>query len=115
MFIETSSPRQHQDKAQLESEEFQPTGSSGRCLKFWYHMFGNTIGSLNIWMSSNGTSGQIWSLSGDQNNQWRFGQAPISSKGVYQVSNVIKLFIMLFLSSQTLSVKCSQNQFNYGN
>lgn len=89
MFIETSSPRKPNDKARLESEEFQPTGSSGRCLKFWYHMYGNTIGTLNIWMNSNGTSGQIWSLSGNQQNQWRFGQAPVSSKGVYQVSNVV--------------------------
>jgi len=88
MFIETSSPVKPNDKARLESEEFQPTGSSGRCLKFWYHMYGSAIGTLNIWMSSNGTSGKIWSLSGDQKNQWRFGQAPVSSKGVYQVSSV---------------------------
>lgn len=86
MFIETSSPRKPNDKARLESEEFQPTGSSGRCLKFWYHMYGITIGTLNIWMSSNGTSGRIWTLTGNQQNQWRFGQAPVSSKGVYQVS-----------------------------
>ena len=89
MFIETSSPRKPNDKARLESEEFQPTGSSGRCLKFWYHMYGNTIGTLNIWMSSNGTSGRIWSLTGNQQNQWRFGQAPVSSPGVYQVSKVV--------------------------
>lgn len=88
MFIETSSPRKPNDKARLESEEFQPTGSSGRCLKFWYHMYGVSIGTLNVWMSSNGTSGQIWSLTGDQKNQWKFGQAPVSSKGVYQVSNM---------------------------
>ena len=91
MFIETSSPRKPSDKARLESEEFQPTGSSGRCLKFWYHMYGSSIGTLNIWISSNGTSGQIWSLSGDQKNMWRFGQAPVSSKGVYQVSNVLNV------------------------
>lgn len=86
MYIETSSPRKPYDKARLESEEFQPTGSSGRCLKFWYHMYGSDIGTLNIWMSSNGTSGQIWSLSGDQGNKWLYGQAPVSSKDVYQVS-----------------------------
>ena len=86
MFIETSSPRKANDKARLESEEFQPTGSSGRCLKFWYHMFGLTIGSLNVWMSSNGSTGMIWTLSGNQLNQWRYAQAPVSSKNVYQVS-----------------------------
>lgn len=89
MFIETSSPRSPNDKARLESEEFQPTGASGRCLKFWYHMSGNTIGSLNVWMSSNGSTGMIWSLSRDQKNQWYFGQAPVTSKNVYQVRNIM--------------------------
>jgi len=89
MFIETSNPRNPNDKAHLESEEFQPTGASGRCLKFWYHMYGSTIGSLNVWMSSNGSTGMIWSLSGDQKNQWKYAQAPVSSKNVYQVRAII--------------------------
>ena len=88
MFIETSSPRRPNDKAHLESEEFQPTGSSGRCLKFWYHMYGATIGTLNVWMSSNGSLGMIWSLAGNRRNQWNFGQAPVSSGNVYQVGNL---------------------------
>ena len=89
MFIETSSPRLPNDKARFESEEFQPTGSSGRCLKFWYHMYGSTIGSLNVWMSSNGSTGMIWTLFGNQNNQWNYAQAPVSSKNVYQVSTAM--------------------------
>ena len=91
MYIETSSPRLVNHKARLESEEFQPTGASGRCLKFWYHMYGPTIGTLNVWMSSNGTTGQIWSLSRDRGNKWLFGQAPVSSKGVYQVCTCVIL------------------------
>ena len=87
MFIEASSPRNPGDAAHLESEEFQPTGSSGRCLKFWYHMYGASIGSLRVWISSNGTKGMIWSLSGDKKNNWLYGQAPVSSSSdVYQVS-----------------------------
>ena len=105
MFIETSSPRKPKDRARLESEEFQPTGSSGRCLKFWYHMYGNTIGTLNIWMSSNGTSGQIWSLSGNQNNQWRFGQAPVTSKGVYQVGNMVNIVWTTCMCEVELNLK----------
>ncbi|EDO47787.1 predicted protein [Nematostella vectensis] len=85
MFIETSSPRAPNDKAFLESEEFQPTGSTGRCLKFWYHMNGPDIGSLNVWISENGTRGQIWSLSGEQGNNWLYGTAPIRAGQVYQI------------------------------
>ncbi|CAH3118157.1 unnamed protein product [Pocillopora meandrina] len=85
MYIETSSPRLLNHKARMESEEFQPTGASGRCLKFWYHMYGASIGSLNVWISSNGSSGQIWTLTGNKGNKWQFAQAPVSSKSVYQV------------------------------
>ena len=85
MFIETSSPRLPNDKARLESEEFQPTGSSGRCLKFWYHMYGSAIGNLNVWMSSNGSTGMIWTLAGPQYNGWRYAQASVGSSSVYQV------------------------------
>ena len=85
MYIETSSPRLLNHKARMESEEFQPTGASGRCLKFWYHMYGASIGSLNVWISSNGSSGQIWTLTGNKGDKWQFAQAPVSSKSVYQV------------------------------
>lgn len=92
MFIETSSPRRNRDKARFESEEFQPTGSSGRCLKFWYHMYGSSIGGLNVWMSSNGSTGQIWTLSGNQRqDKWFYAQAPVRSANVYQVCRRLKL------------------------
>mgnify|MGYP000273671658 CR=1 len=91
MFIETSRPRRNGDKARFESEEFQPTGSSGRCLKFWYHMYGSSIGGLNVWMSSNGSTGQIWTLSGNQRqDKWFYAQAPVRSANVYQVCRRLK-------------------------
>ena len=91
MFIETSNPRRNGDKARFESEEFQPTGSSGRCLKFWYHMYGSSIGGLNVWMSSNGSTGQIWTLSGNQRqDKWLYAQAPVRSANVYQVCRRLK-------------------------
>ena len=85
MFIETSSPQKPTDKARLMSEEFQRTGSGGRCVKFWYHMYGTTIDTLNVWISSNGSRGEIWSLSGNKGDKWNYGQAPVSSSAVYQV------------------------------
>ena len=48
MYIETSAPRKQGDKARLLSEDFEPTSSRGRCVKFWYHMYGATIGTLRI-------------------------------------------------------------------
>ena len=47
LFIEGSSPTQAGDKALFESNLFFPTPSYGICLDFWYHMWGNGIGTLN--------------------------------------------------------------------
>jgi hypothetical protein len=90
MYIEASSPRRRGDIALLTSEEFFRTSSSGRCIKFWYHMYGNSIGSLNIYYKTNATKQIIWGLSGHQTTNrgsggWKFGQAPIRSNVVYQV------------------------------
>ena len=88
MYIESSSPRRQGDNAMLISEEFFATSSSGRCIKFWYNMYGAATGSLKVYYQTNTTKTVIWGLSGQQSpkqNDWKFGQAPIRSKVVYQV------------------------------
>ena len=47
MFIETSAPRRQGDKARLMSPTY--TDSTAICVKFWYHMYGNGVGTLNVY------------------------------------------------------------------
>ncbi|XP_071956929.1 MAM and LDL-receptor class A domain-containing protein 1-like [Antedon mediterranea] len=46
MYIEASFPRTAGERARLESEGFSPNGP--RCFQFWYHMYGNFTGTLNV-------------------------------------------------------------------
>ena len=89
MFVETSSPRVQGDKARLYSERFLPTSQRGRCIKFWYHMYGNSIGTLNVFVKTgagNSSETLVWTLSGNQLDKWNFGQAAVTSdKSAYQV------------------------------
>ena len=88
MYIETSSPRKQGDKARLLSEDFSPTTTRGRCVKFWYHMFGNTIGTLRVLVKTgagNQSETVIWELSGNFGDQWYSAQAPVTSGKPYQV------------------------------
>jgi PKD repeat protein len=51
-------------------------------LRFWYHMYGATMGTLSVQVSTNGGtswSGNIWSLSGDQGNAWQEAVISLSS------------------------------------
>lgn len=87
MFMEASAPTRPGDKARLYSERFQPTG--GSCIKFWYHMYGPSVGTLNVLVKTgagNRSEDIVWTLSGNQLDQWKFGQAPVvSAQSGYQV------------------------------
>lgn len=87
VFIETSSPRQTGDNAYLLSQPFDPTSSSGRCLKFWHHMKGASIGTLNVYLYTGNFSSMylLWQRKGNKGDKWNFGQIPIRSSVKYQV------------------------------
>ena len=92
MFIETSAPRVPGHRAILQSGLFQGGSTRYNCMKFWYHMYGATIGTLNVWVEpqANISATVLWSLSGQQGNTWRSGVVPIPSQsGSYMVSSSV--------------------------
>ena len=79
LFIETSWPRLPHETARVESEVIMGT-NTGMCLRFWFHMKGAHIGTLNVYLKIIGISNSIlWSLSNAQGNNWLQAQVPISS------------------------------------
>ena len=83
MYIETSSPRVQGDNAKLDSPPYRFSGNM--CLKFYYHMYGATIGRLNV--SINGKT--VFSESDNKGNKWFYIEITISSfSGMYTVRNV---------------------------
>lgn len=89
MYIETSYPIKTGQKARVLSQDFSPT--TRRCVNFWFHMYGATVGTLNLYVKTglgNSTKSEslIWALSGNFGDQWMNGQAPIISTQRYQVS-----------------------------
>ncbi|XP_071490304.1 MAM and LDL-receptor class A domain-containing protein 1-like [Diadema antillarum] len=74
VYIETDS-REYGDFARLWSPEYQ--GDGPLCLTFWYHMYGVTINSLNVYKSETkwpNANDILLSLSGDRRNHWRVEQ-----------------------------------------
>lgn len=96
MYTETSSPRKQGDKARLASKTYPAT--NGMCLSFWYHMYGNSIGTLNVYTSTFSRLGSpVWALYGNQGNNWRKAQTTIQTATQFQVlySVLFKLSIIL--------------------
>ena len=86
IYLETSSPSTSGQKANLASSvPIDPSCSSCK-LKFWYHMYGNTINTLNIYMKpTTGVMKTIWSKSGNQGNQWSNATVSLTSSVSYQI------------------------------
>ncbi len=80
VFLEASSC--YSKTANLHSPTINFLSLNNPELSFYYHMYGSTMGSLNIYYSTdNGSnwSSAIWSISGDQGNSWQQAFIDISS------------------------------------
>ena len=94
MYIETSSPRQQGDKAVLNSPQLQFSGSM--CLKFYYHMYGSAIGTLNVIINGK----NVFTASGDKGNKWLRAATDVSLSGNYAVREIIVNMPCLLLLSR---------------
>ena len=82
MYTETSSPRQQGDNAKLNSPKLQFSGNM--CLQFFYHMYGSTMGTLNV--EVNGVN--VFSKSGDQGKIWHEATKDVNLSGMFTVREV---------------------------
>ena len=80
MYIEASSPRQRGDNAKLE---LSVSGSGAvACLKFYYHMYGATMGTLKVYSGYS----VVFSLSGNQGSLWRQATRTISLRNTVSLT-----------------------------
>ena len=83
MYIETSYPRHACDNAKMEKSGLMFTGRT--CVRFFYHMFGNCMGTLNVFVGDK----KVFTRSGDQGNKWIEAQVKVTHKGFHSVSTVL--------------------------
>ncbi|CAF4821317.1 unnamed protein product, partial [Rotaria sp. Silwood2] len=74
IYLETSTGS-FGDRAHFISPLYRKSSKTCK-FTFWYHMFGDTINTLNIHIRSDDSIDTlIWSLQGNQGDQWRLGTA----------------------------------------
>lgn len=70
-YIESSKPRVANDTALLTSPETKfAEGDTEFCLEFWYHMYGESIGSLAVATAVGNDRTIHWMESGDKGDKW---------------------------------------------
>lgn len=79
MYVESSSPNYPSKEFLFQSPEFD-LGSTPREIMFDYHMYGSNMGTLELQISTDETNWtNLWSLSGDQGNQWSSATISLAS------------------------------------
>ena len=99
MYIEASYPRRPGQAARLFSPLVTVSGSSTKCLEFWYHMYGPHVGSLSVY--TNTTTGilstAIWSKNATQGNLWKSAVVEVQMNQSYMVRFEIALCTAILL------------------
>ncbi|CAH1231916.1 MALRD1 [Branchiostoma lanceolatum] len=84
MYLETSTGSPG-EVARLVSAPL-PASSTPYCLRFYFHMFGTSIGTLNVYIRKQGILGTpVWTLTGNQGNVWTFAHAQLDGRNSFNV------------------------------
>lgn len=89
MYIEASEPRVEGEIARITSPsyaQFASTGGGAECLTFYYHMFGKSTGTLQVYIvPSSLTMSDVTPtvISGDQGNKWHVMEVCITSSNFF--------------------------------
>ncbi|XP_052085404.1 MAM and LDL-receptor class A domain-containing protein 1-like isoform X2 [Mytilus californianus] len=76
IYTEMSSPRSLGDRAVLSTVNTRLAGKSTHCLQFYLHMYGEP-GMLDVKYGESGALSSVWSMSGDQGDQWKHHQVEL--------------------------------------
>jgi len=86
MYIETSSPRKPGENAKLVVTV--PSDGKEACLSFYYHMYGDTVGTLNVYSGNN----KVFNASGNQSNSWKIVERNVRLEGVVSPKRLLLLY-----------------------
>ena len=90
MYIESSFPRKPNDTAKLISSIVPGTTAyGGKCLSFWYHMYGAHISTLSVYLRNGSHDTLLWSKAGTHGNKWLQAAVTVNSSTHFQVKHAI--------------------------
>lgn len=86
IYIEASWPRKPNNTAKLISSNVPgTTASGGKCLSFWYHMFGADINTLSVYVRTGSHDTLLWSKTGTRGDKWLQALVTVNSRTHFQV------------------------------
>lgn len=107
MYVDASNGHQD-DLAGLQTPTLHQSAASCQ-FTFWYHMYGSAIGQLSVSTLVGTVKSEVWSLSGNQGNQWK--------QAVVDIGRISGPFTIIVQAKRSYSVSgdIAVDDFNYTN
>ena len=84
-YIESSYPNYPNKTFISYTPTFDVSATPGKVLSFWYHMYGVTMGDLEIGFLSGSSYTSLDTISGNQGDQWKLAYYPILSTTPFKI------------------------------
>ena len=81
-YVESSSPNFPYKYFVSQTDTFDISSTPGQILSFWYHMYGDAIGELNIWLTDDNGWTKIDTIAGNQGNEWHLKYIDLDALGI---------------------------------
>ena len=78
--------KQNGDSARISSPMVSVSQKTTKCLKFWYYLYGPSLGSLDVYANTTSLGSPIWSKNGTQGNKWQLAKVDVVMSQSYSVS-----------------------------
>jgi hypothetical protein len=85
-YVESSYPGYPNQTFITYTPTFDISATPGKVLSFWYHMYGDAMGDLEIAVISGGVYTPIDTISGNQGDQWYFAYYPITAIDSFKIA-----------------------------
>ena len=81
-YVEASSPNYPDMYFVSQTDTFDISQTPGQILSFWYHMYGDYMGELNIWLGDNNGWTKIDATIGNQDDEWHLKYIELDSLNI---------------------------------
>ena len=94
IYLEVSGARNNQSARLISASIPATTATNGKCLRFWYHMYGPHVNTLSVYVKvGSHTGAAIWKKTGTQGNQWNLGMVTVNSPYFLKVSSIVCILL----------------------
>ena len=83
LYMDASTPATESTLYQIVSPELSQ--QCPMCFSFYYYMYGNETGSLNVFLYQNNTYNLVWEKQGDQGKKWLMGNVELNTDLPFRV------------------------------